>query len=720
MNFDLSREWLETNGLGSFASGTVVNANTRRYHALLCLAALPPQNRLVLVNKLDEALTLGVGEQARCFELGANVWPGVVNPHGYKYLQGFAMDPLPTWTFEIPAEETGAEPLILEKTLWMPHEAQATVVSYRLLRGAEGNLCTLSARAFLTGRDFHSLHHANAGFNTHAEATLKPSSIGTSTCTFICSVRMQPYTSLPPVVFTFDGNFEPAGDWYKGFQYPVEQERGLDFSEDAWCPGQFEWRLSRDTPDATIVVGTEEASIEDARSSRGREIGRRRALSQILAPQVLEPASAEHDQAQAPAEAPAEAPTEAETRALSQAQGKAQEQAREQQAQRETDGDVLARLARAADQFIVRRRDGLHTILAGYPWFGDWGRDTMIALPGLCLSTGRSGEALSILLAFSQAMSRGMIPNRFPDEGEVPDYNTIDATLWFFHAVGRYLAANPDDCAAMQTLYPALRDSLEWHWKGTRYNIKADEEDGLLAGGDARTQLTWMDAKIGDTAFTPRSGKAVEIQALWFNALCTGARLAELMDDAPFAARCAQWSRKAKSNFARLFWNEQAGCLFDVLNGTEVNAQIRPNQIFALSLPERLLPLDKEKKILRVVERELLTPRGLRSLSPNDPQFRGVYEGGQWSRDSAYHQGTVWAWPIGAYCSAFLRVHKRSPRARTLVRAWLQPLIEHLDEAGLGTISEIFDGQAPHAPRGCFAQAWSVAEVLRVLAELQD
>ncbi len=710
MNFDLSREWLETNGLGSFASGTVIGANTRRYHALLCLAALPPQNRLVLVNKLDETLTLGVGPQARSFELGANIWPNAVNPNGYKYLQSFSLDPLPTWTFEIPAEETGGEPLKLEKALWMPHEAQATVVSYRLLSGGEGSggqeMCTLSARAFITGRDFHSLHHVNPQFNTHAQTSLKPSSMGTSTCTFICNVRMRPYASLPQILFSFDGNFQEEGNWYSSFQYPVEQERGLDFVEDAWCPGQFEWRLSRDTPDATLVVSTEEINIEDARSSRGREIGRRRALSRIVAPQVLAPAAE-------PGAAPNEPPTQAQAQ-------KASDKAREHEAQRQSDEQTLARLARAADQFIVRRRDGMHTVLAGYPWFGDWGRDTMIALPGLCLSTGRSGEALSILLAFSQAMSKGMIPNRFPDAGEVPDYNTIDATLWFFHAVDRYLAFNSDDCAAMQTLYPALRDSLEWHWKGTRFGIKADEEDGLLAGGDAHTQLTWMDAKIADTAFTPRSGKAVEIQALWFNALSTGARLAEQMDDAPFAAKCAQWRRKAKLNFARLFWNEEAGCLFDVINGDDKNAQIRPNQIFTLSLPERLLPLDKEKKILRVVERDLLTPHGLRSLSPHDPQYRGIYQGDQWSRDSSYHQGTVWAWPIGAFCSAFLRVHKSSPRAKTLVRAWLQPLIQHLDEAGLGTISEIFDGDAPHTPRGCYAQAWSVAEVLRVLAELQD
>jgi predicted glycogen debranching enzyme len=532
----------------------------------------------------------------------------------------------------------------------------------------------LLARAFVSGRDFHGTHHANSDFNTHVEASLAPASVSTSTCTFTSSVKMQPYAALPAIVFSLDGHFEHGGHWYNRFQYPIERERGLDFEEDAWCPGRFEWKLSAERPTANLVVSTDEVNVEEARETRKREIGRRRALAQVL----------------------------------------------ERDSSAEADNVALSRLARAADQFIVRRRDGLHTVLAGYPWFGDWGRDTMIALPGLCLSTGRSGEALSILLAFSQAMSKGMIPNRFPDAGEVPDYNTIDATMWFFHAVERYLKLNPEDCAAMQTLYPALKESLEWHWKGTRFNIQADEEDGLLSGGDAHTQLTWMDAKIGDTAFTPRWGKPVEIQALWYNALCTGAKLAEQMEDKPFATKCAAWSRKVKTNFPRLFWNEETDCLFDFINENEKNAQIRPNQIFALSLPERLLPLDKEKKILRVVECELLTPRGMRSLSPSDPQYRGIYQGDPWSRDSAYHQGTVWGWPIGALCSAFGRVYKWSPRAKTLVRAWLQPMIEHLDEAGLGTISEVFDGDAPHTPRGCPAQAWSVSEVLRVLDELQQ
>jgi predicted glycogen debranching enzyme len=661
MEFDLSREWLETNGLGSFASGTVVGANSRRYHALLCLATQPPQGRLVMVNKIDEVVTVSHEGQSRHFELGCNQYPGVVSPCGYRWLRDFHLDPLPRWVYVIPASAHGLKDqgdLVIEKALWMPHEVQATVVTYRLLNGPD---CQVSGRAFVSGRDFHGTHHANDDFDPHVEARHAEGSR---------HITMRPYSTLAPVVFSLDGEFHGGGAWYYDFEYAVERERGLDFHEDAWCPGSFDWRLSSEAPTGTLVVAAQEFNPSTMRETRGPESGRRLALCQSLCDNAPE-----------------------------------------------ADADHTRRLVRAADQFVVRRRDGLHTILAGYPWFSDWGRDTMIALHGTCLTTGRTGEALSILLAFAQASSQGMIPNRFPDAGEIPDYNTIDATLWFFHAVGRYFEAVPDDRDALQVLFPTLRDIMEWHWAGTRYGIRADPDDGLLAGGDYRTQLTWMDAKIGDTAFTPRAGKPVEIQALWFNALKTMARLAEQMEEKALAAQCNAWSRKAKANFGRLFWNEEAGCLYDHIEGSYRNGQIRPNQIFAVSLPHRLLPLDLEKRVVSVVERELLTPYGLRSLSPRDPDYRGIYIGSAWQRDSSYHQGTVWTWPIGAFLTAYLRVNRHSPRARQQVRQWLSPLMGHLNEAGLGSICEIFDGDAPHTPRGCPAQAWSVSEVLRVLAE---
>ena len=370
-----------------------------------------------------------------------------------------------------------------------------------------------------------------------------------------------------------------------------------------------------------------------------------------------------------------------------------------------------------ADQFIVKRADAAHTVLAGYPWFTDWGRDTMIALPGLCLTTGRFDIAASILRSFAGAMSRGMIPNRFPEGNETPDYNTVDGTLWFFHAVFQYGHIS-GDWKTVRQLYPRLVESIEWHLAGTRYGIVADDDDGMLRAGDSHSQLTWMDAKVGDTAFTPRAGKPVEIQALWFEALCEMASWGRCFEDHNTASICTEWSRKIATNFAPTFWNEAEGCLFDCVDGNIKDGAIRPNQIFAVSLSGRLLSSAQNRSVVAVVQRELLTPVGLRSLSPRDSRYCGHYGGDGWSRDSAYHQGTVWGWLLGPFLGAYLGVHDQSDAARAQVREWLQPMIAHLDVAGLGSISEIFDGDAPHAPRGCFAQAWSVAETLRIWAQV--
>ena len=659
MQFDLSREWLETNGIGGFASGTLINCNARRYHAAFCPATQPPLGRIVLVNRLNEALHLDTPNGMQTFELGCNQYPNAIHPAGYQWLNRFELDPLPRWVYVIPAQSTGLdEDVVFQKTLWMPHERNATVITYELL---SEHYLSLSARPFVTGRDYHGIYHANSDFNGEVEDELSASQR---------TLTMRPHDGLPPLMMSGDFDFCAEGAWYYDFQYAIEGERGLDWREDAYCPGVLRWELSPDNV-ATVVLSTENVDMAEMRGTKIGEIGRRRAL-----------------------------------RELSERVGAEDEM-------------WVQRLAQGADQFIVRRRDQLHTILAGYPWFSDWGRDTMIALPGLCLTTRREGEALSILLAFAGAVSQGMIPNRFPDAGEIPDYNTIDATLWFFHAVGEYLKARPNDCTAMMALYPTLRECLEWHWRGTRYNICADESDGLLRGGDAdsNTQLTWMDAKVGDIAFTPRAGKPVEIQALWYNALNVGEQLALAMNDNAFAAKCKTWHRRAKTNFAAQFWNEERNCLYDFIDGDNKNGQIRPNQIFAVSLPYRLLPQKLEKCVVETVQRELLTPYGLRSLNAGDPAYRGIYLGDQWQRDSSYHQGTVWGWLMGPFLSAYLRVNRNSNKSRLQAREWLQPLLNHLDEAGINSISEIFDGDAPHHPRGTPAQAWSVAETLRVLVD---
>jgi predicted glycogen debranching enzyme len=365
-------------------------------------------------------------------------------------------------------------------------------------------------------------------------------------------------------------------------------------------------------------------------------------------------------------------------------------------------------LFQAADQFIVRRGEG-STVIAGYHWFSDWGRDTMIALPGLTLATGRYDEARGMLLAFADSVDRGMLPNRFPDAGETPEYNTVDATLWFFEAVRAFAAHTGDHEFVRTRLYPVLADIIGWHQQGTRYGIRLDA-DGLLLAGEPGVQLTWMDAKVGDWVVTPRYGKPVEIQALWYNAL-------RVMEELSGEAKYREMADRARDSFRQLFWNEAAGCLYDGVNGDQRDASIRPNQIFAVSLHHTILAGEQAKKVVGAVERHLLTPYGLRSLAPSDPQYRGRYEGDPFSRDRAYHQGTVWPWLAGPFITAYLKVNGRSAKSRKQADRWLSELHRFMLDEGGGQLPEVFDGDAPHRAGGCMAQAWSVAELLRVYVE---
>jgi predicted glycogen debranching enzyme len=500
-----TREWLVPNGIGGFASGTVAGAVTRRYHAFLCAATRAPQERRVLVSKIEERVR--VGEET--FELGANFWPGVVAPRGDLLLESFDLDPLPRWVYRI---ESARGVVRLQKEIWMPRESNTSVARYTLLEGPD---VEIEVRPFVVCRDYHQNHRASDNFNTQPEASQQ-------------QLALRPYGDLPPVVLGFEGEWCSSGAWYFGFQWPIEAERGLDASEDAWCPGFALLTLSEGS-DALFVASTEAQNLSSIRETRVEAVERARSMG-------------ESGEWNAPEN----------------------------------------RLKRSADAFIVRREDGLKTVLAGYPWFTDWGRDTMIALPGLCLTTRRFDIAASILQAFASSMSQGMIPNRFPDAGETPDYNTVDATLWFFHAIGEY-ARTSGDFDLVRALYPKLVESVEWHLAGTRFGIQADDDDGMLRAGDAQSQLTWMDAKIGDTAFTPRAGKPVEIQALWFNALWEMAALAKRFGDEATAGICSEWHRKITANFERLFWNEGENCLFDFVDETHRDGAIRPNQIFAVS-----------------------------------------------------------------------------------------------------------------------------------------
>jgi predicted glycogen debranching enzyme len=638
-NLDLAtgHEWLETNGLGGFASSTIVGLNTRRYHGLLVAATKPPVGRMVLLSKLEETLIID-GER---FDLSTNRYPGTVHPQGFRYLRQFRLNPFPTFTFEV----NGVE---VEKTVFMVHGENSTVVQYEL-KTKHANVL-LELRPLIAFRDYHNTTHENGALNAAVDA--QPG-----------YVAFTPYAGLPTVYLAHGGaELHTEGVWYRSFEYDVERERGLDFQEDLFNPCMLRFELSVH-PKVSVIASTQSHDAAQANEYRQREFSRRQELARSA---VL-------------------------------------------------DDDLARSLTAAADQFIVSRGDQ-KTIIAGYHWFSDWGRDTMIALPGLTLPTRRYDVARSILRTFAQHVDQGMLPNRFPDAGEQPEYNTVDATLWFFEAVRAYAEYSGDLEFVRTEIYPALVDIISWHVRGTRYGIKVDP-GGLLNSGEAGVQLTWMDAKVGDWVVTPRRGKPVEIQALWFNALRIMEEFARQFGDEAGQKRYRTMSALAQWGFNRLFWNEKDGCLYDVVNGGPPDPSIRPNQIFAVSLPHTMLPEDRACAVVEKVREHLLTPYGLRSLSPADPQYRGRYRGDPVSRDSAYHQGTVWPWLIGPFITAYIKVNKGSDAARSQTREWLAPLAKHLCEAGLGQISEVFDGDAPHGSGGCMAQAWSVAEVLRCTIE---
>ncbi len=638
----ISREWLETNGLGGWASSTICGAHTRRYHGLLVIATHPPVGRNVLLSRLDETLLCtpqtGTGTAdsiaAHRVELGCALYPGAVHPRGDQLISSFALEPVPTWTY------VGTN-FTLCKKLALIHGRHALAITYEL-ECAPGPV-QLELRPFFAGRDYHYLMQANEGIAAAGE-------FADDTLTY------RPYPDQPTVhLRAADARWEADPDWFYNFQYPREEERGLDASEDLFTPGRLRLVLEPGTTAGLVVA--DEANNADPAALLAAEIDRRQC--------VALPASIVSD-------------------------------------------PLLARLARSADQFLVRRGDGLHTLLAGYHWFTDWGRDTMIALPGICLVTGRHTEAKSIFQAFAAHVSAGMIPNRFPDVGEEPEYNTVDATLWFFSALYKYLRYTGDYDFAKE-LWPTLKEIVAWHRTGTRYGIRVDA-DGLLTAGEEGVQLTWMDAKVGDWVVTPRIGKPVEINALWYNALKIMEHLAlEFGADADYGAD------QVHNAFSAQFWNADCGGLFDLLTPCGPDPAIRPNQLFALSLPFALVEGERAAQILALVEEHLLTPRGLRSLSPADPAYRAHYHGGPLERDGAYHQGIVWGWLIGPYLTALCRVHGAAGRERG--SAIIEGFANHLQEAGLGSISEIFDAEPPFAPRGCIAQAWSVAELLRAGVE---
>ena len=648
-----AREWLVTNGIGGFACGTLAGTLTRRYHGLL-VAALPPVGqRFLLVAKIDE----WVEYQGRSYALDANRWAsGAIEPHGYVHIERFRLEgTLPVWTYAL-------ADALLEKRVWMAYGSNTTYVEYRLLR-ASGTL-KLNAKALVNYRDYHSLTRADA-WQMDVQAARG-------------GVRVQAIADAAPVyLLSAEATAEPANAWYRDFALLAERSRGLDHQEDHLHAATFQAELTTGHA-ITLIASTDAGASADGQLALLQHGARELAL-------VRQCARGHADWLEWPR--------------------------------------WIKQLVLAADQFIVARPASLprsttpsasspadslepNSIIAGYPWFTDWGRDTMIALPGLLLATGRTEVAAAVLRTYARCVDRGMIPNRFPDGATSAEYNTVDAALWFFTAVRRYHAAT-HDLALVREIFPALAQIIDAYTRGTRYNIHVDSADGLVYAGEPGVQLTWMDSKVGDWVVTPRLGKPVEVNALWFNALATHASFAEALGESSQPYR--QLAEQARAGFQR-FWNAGANCCFDVIDGPNGNdASLRPNQILAVALEESPLTANQQRAVVDVCARELLTSFGLRSLPPGDSKYHGHYGGDQRQRDGAYHQGTVWGWLIGPFIDAFLRVTGDREQARS----FLAPFENHLKIHGVGTASEIFDGDPPFAPNGCFAQAWTVAEVLR-------
>ena len=639
----LEKEWLLTNKRGSYASGTVIGCNTRRYHGLLVASMRPPVERMVMLSNLLEVVRVG----GRNYDLANFEFSDRLHPQGYLHQKHFRSDDGVHFSYEL-------EDMTVEKSIYLDHEEDIVVIRYRF-EGTEQEV-EFSVMPLLAMRDFHGLQSSSISLRVEQEGEVVTAGV------------LDPHG--PTIHFYCAGAaFGRSSDWWYAMHYRQEARRGQNDYEDVWPPGKFS---------ATIRCPGELTLV--AHSTSGLE--RPGPLDFSVDDMIRD----------------------------------IQERNRRLMAQAEAEDQQEKRLVRAADQFVVLRDMGERgystSILAGYHWFADWGRDALISLPGLLLSTKRFEEAREVLSTFAAAADQGMVPNRFDDYGGAPHYNSVDASLWYVNAAYQYLSATGDKKTFRNEFSPTILEIISAYSAGTRLGIRTDS-DGLVSAGDHQTQLTWMDARCNGVSFTPRFGKAVEINALWLNALHI------MAEEAPQRAdrqKYEEMAEKAGESFVKLFWNERSQCLNDcVFPDGRVDEAIRPNQIFAVSLPFSALNRTQQNSVVTKVTEELLTPYGLRSLSPRDSRYQRHYRGDQFQRDSAYHQGTVWAYLMGPFAEAYLKVHRFSMPAKIQVRAMIQPLMDHLVMDGcLGSVAEVFDGDYPHTPNGCVAQAWSVAELLRI------
>lgn len=636
---EATHEWLETDGLGGFASGTALGWRTRRYHGLLTAALRPPTERCMLVQAVD----VWVEAEGSARALSSHRYrPDVTHPDGSARLQRFAARPWPTWEYQLDDGTRIVHEILVERG------APRVALSWRQVGGPRGDR-KLWVRPLLSGRDLHALHHQNSAFRFEAARRGE-------------HVLWTPYGGSPTIAAAASGPYRAEPAWYCNFLLEEERARGFECSEDLAAPGVFELEMGAN--EACLLLWAEAEGLDSVAPLPGAD-----AVAQLAALRKRE------------------------------------------SARRRGFATVLDH---SAEDYLVQSRDG-RTVIAGYPWFTDWGRDTFLAMRGLCLARQRLDDAGEVLLRWAAQVSEGMLPNRFPDSGEAAEFNSVDASLWFVVVVSEYLEARrrvrkKGRVPGEARLKAAVQAILEGYSGGTRFGIRSDG-DGLLRAGEPGWQLTWMDARAEGREVTPRIGKPVEVQALWIHALEVGAR---------FDSRWKEPAGRAGETFLRRFWNPSADALFDVIDVDHQpghdDPSLRPNQILAIGgLSRCLVPMEHARRIVDRVERELWTPRGLRSLGPQEPGYCARYQGGPAARDGAYHQGTVWPWWVGPFVDAWVAV--RGPRPEVLAEArvrFVDPLLAHLREAGLGHISEIADGEAPHRPNGCPFQAWSLGELLRV------
>jgi len=704
----IDREWLETDGRGGYASSTLGGCHTRRYHGLLVANLTAPEGRHVLLSKLEDSL-LVEGEE---HFFTSHRYPGVLFPPGPSLLREFILDIHPRFTYQ-------AGKFSLQKSVLLVRDRGILLIRYDLDRSPKEGLLRL--KPLLAYRGYHGLARANPYLRSHTEGIAN-------------GFTIEPYAGMPPLFIwtSASSRFIASPLWYKRFEYTEERERGFDWEEDLFIPGIIEVPVEEG---GTVILAVScETSGEDPVAVWETEILRRReelSDDERLADQCT--ADRPKGESAGPSARRRPEATDNERRAAGSApveklylSGDSWADGRHRLQRRDEppadgftgeDRDLFLTLLRAGRQFLVTTPSGRPAIIAGYPWFGSWGRDALISLPGLAFGTGRIGEGIEILTEIGRHEREGLLPNFFSADGAPEAYNTVDSSLLYFRAVQELLRVTDDIDLIRSRFWPVMKRIIDRFLTGTRFGIGIDAR-GLLQAGEEGKALTWMDAVVGGRPVTPRYGYAVEINALWYNALCFATDLAGRFDDSEgsFADRLPDIRR----SFRETFWIPEKGCLGDVFHYGILDHSIRPNQLFAVSLPFSPLDPAEQTAVVRTAREQLLTPCGLRTLSPADPAYRGRYRGNGAERDAAYHQGTVWPWLLGTFGEAALRVAEDREQEKEVLKRHLRIFLQnHLREAGIGSVSEVFDGDPPHRPGGCIAQAWSVAELIRLFLLLR-